>query len=65
LHVERLAQLREQKLLFRRADAVVVDFPDDPLDLRLVYRRHGFEVIGTIQGVGASPPLAPMLRPPR
>jgi hypothetical protein len=50
---------------FPPADAVVVDFPDDPLDLRLVYRRHGFEVIGTIQGVGASPPLAPMLRPPR
>jgi hypothetical protein len=28
------------------------------------YRRHGFEVLGTIQ-VGSSPPLIPMLRPPR
>jgi GNAT superfamily N-acetyltransferase len=29
-----------------------------------LYRRHGFEALGTIQ-VGASPPLVPMLRPPR
>ena len=29
-----------------------------------LYQRHGFQVIGTIQ-VGASPPLAPMLRPAR
>jgi ribosomal protein S18 acetylase RimI-like enzyme len=29
-----------------------------------LYRRHGFEVLGTIQ-VGSSPPLVPMLRPPR
>ncbi len=29
-----------------------------------LYRRHGFEVPGTIQ-VGASPPLVPMLRKPR
>lgn len=29
-----------------------------------LYRRHGFEVLGTIQ-VGASPPLVPMLRQPR
>jgi ribosomal protein S18 acetylase RimI-like enzyme len=29
-----------------------------------LYRRHGFEVLGTIQA-GASPPLTPMLRQPR
>jgi GNAT superfamily N-acetyltransferase len=29
-----------------------------------LYRRHGFEVLGTIQ-VGSSPPLIPMLRSPR
>jgi len=29
-----------------------------------LYRRHGFEVLGTIQ-VGSSPPLFPMLRKPR
>ena len=29
-----------------------------------LYQRHGFEVMGTIQ-VGSSPPLVPMLRPPR
>ncbi len=29
-----------------------------------LYRRHGFEALGTIQ-VGTSPPLVPMLRPPR
>jgi GNAT superfamily N-acetyltransferase len=29
-----------------------------------LYRRHGFEVLGTIQ-VGSSPPLFPMLRPAR
>ena len=29
-----------------------------------LYRRHGFELIGTIQ-VGKSPPLFPMLRKPR
>ena len=29
-----------------------------------LYRRHGFEVLGTIQ-VGGSPPLVPMLRQPR
>jgi len=29
-----------------------------------LYRRHGFEVLGTIQ-VGSSPPLVPMLRQPR
>ncbi len=29
-----------------------------------LYRRHGFEVLGAIQ-VGSSPPLIPMLRPPR
>ena len=29
-----------------------------------LYRRHGFEVLGTIQ-VGGSPPLVPMLRRPR
>ena len=29
-----------------------------------LYRRHGFEVLGTIQA-GSSPPLAPMLRQPR
>jgi GNAT superfamily N-acetyltransferase len=29
-----------------------------------LYRRHGFEVLGTIQ-VGSSPVLTPMLRPPR
>jgi ribosomal protein S18 acetylase RimI-like enzyme len=30
----------------------------------LLYERHGFEVIGTIQ-VGASPPIWPMVRRPR
>jgi ribosomal protein S18 acetylase RimI-like enzyme len=29
-----------------------------------LYRRHGFEALGTIQ-VGSSPPLVPMLRRPR
>jgi ribosomal protein S18 acetylase RimI-like enzyme len=29
-----------------------------------LYERHGFEVLGTIQ-VGASPPIWPMVRPPR
>jgi ribosomal protein S18 acetylase RimI-like enzyme len=29
-----------------------------------LYRRHGFEVMGTIQ-VGSSPPVFPMLRPAR
>jgi GNAT superfamily N-acetyltransferase len=29
-----------------------------------LYRRHGFETLGTIQ-VRSSPPLVPMLRPPR
>ena len=29
-----------------------------------LYRRHGFEALGTIQ-VGSSPPLVPMLRHPR
>ncbi len=29
-----------------------------------LYRRHGFEVVGTIQ-VGASPPIFPMVRPRR
>ncbi len=29
-----------------------------------LYRRHGFEALGTIQ-VGTSPPLVPMLRPSR
>jgi GNAT superfamily N-acetyltransferase len=29
-----------------------------------LYRRHGFEVLGTIQ-VGTSPPITPMLRKPR
>jgi ribosomal protein S18 acetylase RimI-like enzyme len=29
-----------------------------------LYRRHGFEVLGTIQ-VGSSPPVVPMLRPAR
>ena len=29
-----------------------------------LYQRHGFETLGTIQ-VGASPPVAPMLRPAR
>jgi ribosomal protein S18 acetylase RimI-like enzyme len=29
-----------------------------------LYRRHGFETLGTIQ-VGSSPPLVPMLRVPR
>jgi ribosomal protein S18 acetylase RimI-like enzyme len=29
-----------------------------------LYRRHGFEALGTIQ-VGSSPPLVPMLRPAR
>jgi len=29
-----------------------------------LYRRHGFEVLGTIQ-VGGSPPVSPMLRTPR
>jgi ribosomal protein S18 acetylase RimI-like enzyme len=29
-----------------------------------LYRRHGFEALGTIQ-VGSSPPLVPMLRKPR
>ena len=29
-----------------------------------LYRRHGFEVLGTIQ-TGVSPPLVPMLRSPR
>jgi GNAT superfamily N-acetyltransferase len=35
----------------------------NPRNLSL-YRRHGFEVMGTIQ-VGAAPPVRPMLRPPR
>ncbi len=29
-----------------------------------LYLRHGFEALGTIQ-VGTSPPMVPMLRPPR
>jgi ribosomal protein S18 acetylase RimI-like enzyme len=29
-----------------------------------LYQRNGFEIIGKIQ-VGASPPILPMLRPPR
>jgi len=29
-----------------------------------LYTRHGFELLGTIQ-VGSSPPIFPMLRPPR
>jgi GNAT superfamily N-acetyltransferase len=29
-----------------------------------MYRRHGFEILGTIQ-VGSSPPMVPMLRPAR
>jgi ribosomal protein S18 acetylase RimI-like enzyme len=29
-----------------------------------LYKRHGFELLGTIQ-VGASPPICPMLRKPR
>ena len=29
-----------------------------------LYRRHGFEVLGTIQA-GSSPPIVPMLRQPR
>lgn len=29
-----------------------------------LYQRHGFEIVGTIQA-GGSPPLVPMLRPPR
>jgi GNAT superfamily N-acetyltransferase len=29
-----------------------------------LYQRHGFEVVATIQ-VGSSPPIFPMLRPPR
>jgi ribosomal protein S18 acetylase RimI-like enzyme len=29
-----------------------------------LYKRHGFELLGTIQA-GTSPPLYPMLRPPR
>jgi GNAT superfamily N-acetyltransferase len=29
-----------------------------------LYRRHGFEALGTIQ-VGSSPPMTPMLRPAR
>lgn len=34
----------------------------NPKNLSL-YRRHGFEVLGTIR-VGASPPIFPVLRPP-
>jgi GNAT superfamily N-acetyltransferase len=30
----------------------------------MLYRRHGFEVLGTVQ-VGTSPPITPMLRQPR
>ena len=29
-----------------------------------MYRRFGFEILGTIQ-VGSSPPMVPMLRPAR
>jgi ribosomal protein S18 acetylase RimI-like enzyme len=35
----------------------------NPANISL-YQRHGFELLGTIQ-VGASPPIFPMLRPPR
>ena len=31
---------------------------------RVLYQRHGFELLGTIQG-GSSPQLFPMLRKPR
>jgi ribosomal protein S18 acetylase RimI-like enzyme len=34
------------------------------LESSRLYRRHGFELLGTIQ-VGSSPPLFPMLRRPR
>ena len=36
---------------------------DEPANIPL-YRRHGFEVLGTIQ-VEDAPPLFPMLRQPR
>jgi ribosomal protein S18 acetylase RimI-like enzyme len=29
-----------------------------------LYQRHGFDILDTIQ-VGSSPPIFPMLRPPR
>lgn len=35
----------------------------NPLNIPL-YRRHGFDILGTIQ-IGSSPVLTPMLRPPR
>ena len=50
----------------RRADrdhvAVYLE-STNPRNMSL-YRRHGFDVLGTIQ-VGSSPPLVPMLRQPR
>jgi ribosomal protein S18 acetylase RimI-like enzyme len=35
----------------------------NPLNISL-YKRHGFETLGTIQ-IGSSPPIFPMLRPPQ
>jgi ribosomal protein S18 acetylase RimI-like enzyme len=46
---------REQKLAYLESS--------NPRNIPL-YKRHGFEVIGTIQ-VGSSPPVFPMLREPR
>lgn len=46
---------REQKLAYLESS--------NPRNIPL-YKRHGFEVLGTIQ-VGSSPPVFPMLREPR
>jgi ribosomal protein S18 acetylase RimI-like enzyme len=46
---------REQRLAYLEST--------NPRNVRL-YQRHGFEVLGTIQG-GSFPPVTPMLRKPR
>jgi hypothetical protein len=41
----------------------ILAFAADPV-ARWLYRRHGFESLGTIQ-IGSSPPIVPKLRRPR
>jgi hypothetical protein len=49
----------------RMVDLLVLAFARDPNPANVsLYRRHGFEVICTVQ-VGDAPPIFPMLREPR
>lgn len=57
------ALLRHALLLCDRDHAPAYLESSNPANIPL-YRRHGFEVLGTIQA-GTSPPLFPMLRSAR